>query len=595
MVHYFLQETYGEDPFLSGELSKHFVRGLQGDHPRYVIANAGCKHFDVHGGPETIPVSRFSFDAKVSVRDWRMTFLPAFHECVKAGTYSVMCSYNRINGVPACANSELLTDILRKEWNFTGYVVSDAGAIKNIYTRHHYTKNALQTAIASVNAGCNLELGGGVHPTFVDITRGVKEGKISNETLLERVKALFYTRLRLGEFDPPEMNPYKQLDLSVVQCDVHRELAIKTALKTFVLLKNNGHLLPLKNRINNLAVVGPLADNADALYGDYSAAVNNFTVTPRHGLAPLAINTTYAAGCDNPKCLSYDSLRIKSAVDEADFVVVCLGTGSDVESEGRDRSDLSLPGKQLSLLQDAVKYAGGKPLVLLLFNAGPLDVSWAVQSDAVSVIVECFLPAQATGTALYRMFINMQGANPAGRLPMTWPRSMQQVPPMVDYTMQGRTYRYSDADPLFPFGFGLSFTFFKYFNTTVVPTVIKPCDKVKVPVTLMNVGHVSGDEVIQVYMEWHNATVTVPKLQLVGFHRAHEIQPSESVTVNIEIFPRVMAVYTDQFVLEPGLYTVYMGGQQPNQVTHQVPSNVVTSQFTIEGTVTSLNQCILTD
>ncbi|XP_077988499.1 uncharacterized protein LOC144442999 [Glandiceps talaboti] len=585
------QETYGEDPYLTGEFAKHFVRGLQGNHPRYIIANAGCKHFDVHGGPENVPVSRSSFNAKVSERDWRMTFLPAFHECVKAGTYSLMCSYNSINGVPACANGDLLIDILRNEWNFTGYIISDAGAIENIYTKHHYTIDALEAAIKSVNAGCNIELGGGSNPTFLKISRGVKEGKISNETLMERVKPLFYTRMRLGEFDPPEMNPYKMLNLSVVLCGDHRELAIKTALKTFVLLKNMDHVLPLKDNINNLAVVGPFADNADALYGDYSPTTNNFTVTPRNGLSQLANTTKYASGCDDVKCREYENVKIKYAVTGADLVVVCLGTGNPVESEGNDRHDIALPGLQLSLLKDVVEYANGKPVILLLFNAGPLDVSWAVNNDAVSAIVECFFPAQATGTALYRLFLNMEGSNPAGRLPMTWPKSMDQVPPIVDYTMEGRTYRYSSADPLFPFGFGLSYTFFKYFIMTVTPQNIKPCDVVTVPVTVMNVGQLPGDEVIQVYISWHNASVTVPRLQLVGFRRVHEIQPSASVTVNVDIVPRVMAVYTDQWMIEPGLFTVYAGGQQPNQVTHQVPSNVVTSQFVITGKPTTLNSC----
>ncbi|XP_006823397.1 uncharacterized protein LOC100375395 [Saccoglossus kowalevskii] len=586
------QETYGEDPYLSGELARAFVHGLQGDHPRYLIANAGCKHFNVHGGPENIPVSRFSFNAKVSERDWRMTFLPAFHECVKAGTYSLMCSYNRINGVPACANSELLIDVLRKEWNFTGYIVSDAGAIENIYTRHHYRLDALETAIASVNSGCNLELGGGSHPTFLQIKNGFKLKRISNQTLMERIKPLFYTRMRLGEFDPVKMNPFKQLDLSIVLSDGHRELAVKTALKTIVLLKNDGRTLPLKGSVNNLAVVGPLADNVDALYGDYSATPNNYTVTPRNGLARLAGNTSYASGCDNPKCRKYDSGQVKSAVSGADMVVVCVGTGTDIESEGNDRHELALPGKQLSLLQDAVKFAGSKPVILLLFNAGPLDVSWAVENPAVQTIVACFFPAQATGDALYRMFMNTSPeSNPAGRLPMTWPRSMEQVPPMTDYTMKGRTYRYSDADPLFPFGFGLSYTLFKYYNTSASPTVIKSCDTVTIPLTVTNVGDFPGDEVMQVYISWSNASVTVPKLQLVGFRRVREIEPSASATVHFAVLPRMMAIYTTQWMIEPGVYNVYAGGQQPNQVTQGVPSNVVMTSFTIEGPSTPLNKC----
>ncbi|KAI8506331.1 hypothetical protein Bbelb_157580 [Branchiostoma belcheri] len=359
------QETYGEDPYLSGSLAQSFVRGLQGDHPRYIRTNAGCKHFDVHGGPENIPSSRFSFDAKVSERDWHMTFLPQFQKCVEAGTYSIMCSYNSIRGVPACANKELLTDILRDSWGFHGYVVSDEGAVENIMLKHHYTKTFEETAAAAVNAGTNLDLTVSKLTNAYDhISKAVTSGLISNQTLTERVKPLFYTRMRLGVFDPPQMNPYSKLSVTdVVQSADHRELAVEVALKTFVLLKNNDSVLPLTGKVTTLAspdlapwafylfpklkfhlrgqrfdgddgvidvVVGPFADNLGALYGDYAPIPDpKFSSTPLQGLSGLAGKTQHGAGCkgSDPVCEDYDQQDVKMAVEGADLVVVCLGTG----------------------------------------------------------------------------------------------------------------------------------------------------------------------------------------------------------------------------------------------------------------------------
>ncbi|XP_070541987.1 uncharacterized protein [Ptychodera flava] len=584
------QETYGEDPFLTGELAKSYVRGLQGNHPRYLIANAGCKHFDVHGGPENIPSSRFSFDAKVSEQDWRMTFLPAFEECVKEGAYSVMCSYNRINGVPACGNKKLLTDILRSEWGFHGYVVSDEGAIEFIEAAHRYTEDSIATVALAVNAGCNLELAFPVGKPYYDMIEvAVEQGRITKETVIERVKPLFYTRMRLGEFDPPEMNPFSALNMSIVQSPEHRDLAIMTAVKSFVLLKNDGEILPFRSEIRNLAVVGPFADNPSTLFGDYAPDPDRqFAVTPCKGLRPLAADTKCTPGCLTAPCTQYLPSMVKAAVSGADLVVVALGTGTNVEAEFKDRYDLTLPGKQLQLLKDAVRYADGKPVILVLFNAGPLDVSWAENSKDVPVIIECFFPAQATGTALYKIFINMQGANPAGRLPMTWPKSMEQVKPMEDYSMSGKTYRYFEDEPLYPFGYGLSYSRFMYSNITVMPRTVQPCDNVSVSVTVQNIGKLAGDEVVQCYMSWGDQKHSVPKLQLVGFNRT-EIQPGPTITVKFTIVPRMMAVYTDQWMLLSGKYTVYVGGQQP-MTKKSVPSPVLSAKFTLEDSA-PLSKC----
>ncbi|XP_074832174.1 uncharacterized protein LOC142001137 isoform X2 [Carettochelys insculpta] len=589
------QETYGEDPFLSSELAVAFVQGLQGDHPRYVKASAGCKHFSVHGGPENIPVSRFTFDAKVLERDWRMTFLPQFQACVRAGSHSVMCSYNRINGVPACANKKLLTDILRTEWGFQGYVVSDEAALELIMLAHRYTRDFLETAIASVNAGCNLELSQGLRDNvFMSISKAVAKGNITLEMVRARVRPLFYTRLRLGEFDPPALNPYSALDLSAVQSRAHRALALQAALQSFVLLKNERGTLPLHAQAlagQRIAVVGPFADNPRVLFGDYAPIPDpQYIYTPRRGLESLAANVSFAAGCSQPRCQRYSPGEVEGAVRAADVVVVCLGTGTDLEMEANDRQDLSLPGHQKELLQDAVAWAAGRPLILLLFNAGPLDVSWAQAHPGVGAILACFFPAQATGLAIAQVLLGAEGANPAGRLPATWPAGMHQVPAMENYTMEGRTYRYYGPEaPLYPFGYGLSYTTFHYRDLALSPQALPLCANLSVSVVVVNTGQRDGEEVVQLYLRWAKASVPVPRWQLVGFRRV-PVAAGQAAKLLFQVTYAQRTVWAGQWMLEPGAFTLFAGGQQPGQET-RASSEVLQAEFTVTGAARPLSQC----
>ncbi|XP_054855840.1 uncharacterized protein LOC129343576 isoform X3 [Eublepharis macularius] len=589
------QETYGEDPFLTSELAVAFVTGLQGDHPRYVKASAGCKHFDVHGGPENIPVSRLSFDAKVAEHDWRMTFLPQFEACVHAGTFSFMCSYNRINGIPACANKKLLTDILRGEWGFRGYVVSDEGAVELIMVGHLYTHSFLETAIVSVNAGCNLEVSYGMrNNVFTHISEAVAKGNITLETVKDRVRPLFLTRLRLGEFDPPAMNPYSALGLGDVQTEAHRQVALESAIQSFVLLKNIQGTLPLKAKEvfgKKIAVVGPFADDPEILSGDYAPIPEpQYIYTPRRGLATISANVSFAAGCSVARCDHYSLAEVKSAVQGADIVVVCLGTGIDLEMEANDRKDLTLPGHQLQLLKDTVTLAAGRPVILLLFNACPLDISWAKSHDGVGAILACFFPAQATGLAIAKVLVAAEGANPAGRLPATWPAGMHQVPPMENYTMAGRTYRYyGDEAPLYPFGYGLSFTSFRYSDLVIGTDVVPICGNLSVSVVVENVGTRDGDEVVQLYLRWGKASTPVPHWQLVGFHRV-PVPVKRVVKVPLQLSYRQRAIWSGQWLVEPGTFTLFVGGQQPFQKT-RVPSNVLQADFTVSGSAQRTSQC----
>ncbi|XP_050390276.2 uncharacterized protein LOC126809649 [Patella vulgata] len=372
------------------------------------------------------------------MRDWRTTFLPAFRACVKAGTYNIMCSYNSINGIPSCANKELLTDILRDEWGFKGYVISDADAVSNVVTKFNYRNNSVDAAAACVNAGCNIELGlPFLLNVYQSIGQAVSEGKLQESKVREMMKPMWYTRMKLGEFDPPEMNPYKQLNLSVVQSPEHRQLAIQTAMKTFVLLKNENNFLPLKSgtQFQKIAIVGPLANNSKVQTANYSPPVDpRYTTTPLMNLSRLGNSVQYNPGCiGSTRCQTYDQAGLKQAVNGVDFVIVCLGLGNDIEREGLDRHTIELPVNQSQILQDAVNNSPSKtPVLLILFNAGPVDITWADSNPRVVAILEAFYPSQATGEALLNV-VTMNGLDsvPAGRLPCTWPASDKQVKQII--------------------------------------------------------------------------------------------------------------------------------------------------------------------
>ncbi|XP_055862919.1 xylan 1,4-beta-xylosidase-like isoform X1 [Biomphalaria glabrata] len=583
-----LQETYGEDPYMSGKLAESFIQGLQGNHSRYVQATGGCKHFDVHAGPEDIPVPRETFNAIVSERDWRMTFLPAFRQCVRAGTFSVMCSYNRINGVPACANGKLLTDILRNEWNFTGYVVSDEQAIENIITRHHYLNNSVDTAAACVNAGCNLELSPNLpQPVYLSIVDAVNQGKLSENLVRERVKPLFYTRMRLGEFDPEDNNPYASLSNKDVETPEHQALAIEAAAKSFVLLKNQNNVLPLQEDDHKrVAIMGPMANNYAQIFGDYTPWQDrSFTKTPLEALTKVYPGIKHHVGClDGTPCKSYQAQIVPKIVTGADLIFIALGTGVALETENTDRASLDLPGHQKDLVLDILKNSGNATVVVLLFNAGPLNLTFADESDQVGAILECFYPAQATGDALVNVLFNREGKySPAGRLPLTWPKYDWQLPPMVNYSMEGRTYRYLKTDPLYPFGYGLSYSNFSY-DFLMALAHKEPKTDLDVALYFTNKGPVDADEVVQCYISWRNQTLPVPQRQLVYFNRFHVkvgVQVQLTFTVSWESWT---FWDNDQWVIQEGLMDIYCGGQQPNQ-KKTVPSKVLSDTFQIYSTV----------
>lgn len=569
------QETYGECPYLSGMFAIYFVHGLQGPpSARYLNTNAGCKHFDAHNGPENIPSSRFSFDVKLSEFDWRSTFLPAFHACVNAGTYGIMCSYNSINGVPACANTRLLTEILRNGMNFTGYVVSDDDALVSIYSAHHYVNSTEDAAIVAAKAGVNLELADSPGATMFELLhQAYQEGKIDNQTLIERVKPLMYTRMRLGEFDPPEMNAYNNISMDVIQSDPHRMLARQATLESFVLLKNQDNFLPIHTPSNypKVLFLGPMSNNPVQQYGDYSPVLNPFYVTtPLSSLQDSFQTVAYKEAClDGTPCANYNQADIVNYLrnNVSDLIILSLGTGQDIEAEGNDRASMDLHGHQSQLLQDVLDNIDSQKtkVLLLIVSGSPVDIQIAEESNAIQAIVQLGFGAQELGEAL-KMAIIGDGVSKFGRLPYTWMKKLSDLPgDITDYDMtSGFTYRYFKAQPLYSFGYGLSYSTFAYSALRFNATSFNAGASLAISFQVENTGTRVSDEVVEIYLSIHltnPSLANVSRVQLVSFDRLSDINPSQTVAYQTVIKPEQMAVYIDGkgFIVEPATLEFKVG------------------------------------
>ncbi|XP_065825984.1 uncharacterized protein [Oscarella lobularis] len=582
------QEGYGEDPYLQAELSAQYVDGLQnGPDKNHIEAVATCKHFDVHTGPENIPSSRFDFDSIVTYRDWVESFQPAFKGCGDAGALSYMCSYNSINGVPACANRELLTDLLRDRWNFTGFVVSDCGALGNVYSRHHFAGSEMEAAEFSLKAGCDWNCGG----TFRQLQAAVEGGYVPEEYLDVALVRQARVWAMLGFFDDPSTVMYNNLTLSVV--DEHKDLSLLGAMESIVLLENRNSLLPLDmSKYSKIALVGPCANDTTCPRGDYDPNPK-YTVTPLQALSnhsTSSVKINFAPGCKDVNCA--DTSMFTDAINmgkASDLIIYVGGISKSIEGEGHDRSDIALPKNQEQLVQ---KLKGvGKPLVVVLMHGAPAISN--VTFSSADALISTGYGGQEVGNALFNVLTGAH--NPAGRLSVTWYTGNDQLPSMTDYNMTstpGRTYRYLTTPPLYRFGYGLSYTQFSYANLTISPTTIKPCQSVTISVAVKNAGKMKGDEVVQVYLEYKNATVPVANIKLVGFDRLKGLSAGASQTANIQIAPTQMTVtesveYSE--IIEPGGYTLHVGGHQPSD--DKAPGSVLTGMFTVEGNPTPLSSC----
>jgi beta-glucosidase len=704
------QETYGEDPFLAARMAVAFVSGMQGDDPKYLRVISTPKHFAVHSGPEP---SRHTRNVEVSNHDMEDTYLPAFRAAVvegKAG--SIMCAYNRVNGEPACANSFLLEHSLRGVWKFDGYVVGDCDSVDEIFSEHHFTKTIAETAALSLQRGTDNECidsyskapDNSDYKKYLD---AVSEGLLNESQIDTAVRRLLRARFRLGMFDPPEMVKYAQLSDSEIASQPNRELALKVAQESMVLLKNNG-VLPLRPNLRRIAVIGPLAESALVLAGNYGgtppstttalegikkqfasaqvtyaegtnflrqeslippsaystadgqpgvtgeyfpnkefqgpplvvrrdayinleplphhqdsltqpAGLTDFSVrwtgflTPTQSAAyrmfttahtnrlwldgKLVIDDLAAEGTAPEPVIELQkghryALRLESVVQDdggselswlaliadplsvalqqaaqADVIVAVVGITSQLEGEelpvkvpgfsGGDRTSLDLPTDEEELLQALKKT--GKPLVVVLMNGSPLSVNWANQN--ADAILESWYSGEEGGTAIAQ---TLAGANnPAGRLPVTFYKGVEQLPSFDDYSMENRTYRYFKGQPLYPFGYGLSYSSFQYSNLKLSTAELHEGESLGVDVDVSNTSDRDGDEVVQVYLTFPKVS-RAPRAALAGFKRVH-VAKGEMRHVQISLSPRDLSVVDEAGIrlTAPGDYRVSVGGGQP--------------------------------
>lgn len=698
-------ETYGEDPYLTGQLGLQFVKGLQGDDPNYLKVVATAKHLAVHSGPEPL---RHEFDANVSERDLRETYLPAFRTLVvDGGVYSVMGAYNRLYGQACCASTQL-SGILRDEWGFEGYVVSDCWAIADIWQYHKIAKDAAEASALAVKRGTDLECG----DSYKALPEAVERGLITEKDIDVVVARLMTARMKLGMFDPDSIVPYAQIPFGVNDNPTHGYLARVAAQKSMVLLKNSNHTLPLKKSLNKIAVIGPNANEIESLWGNYNGipshpvtvlqgiknkiepqaevlyaqgseladgiskltpipsiyletedgkqgalgeyfannklegkplftriddnidfyweagspdprmAVDNFGIrwttylkVPKTGEYEIGIwsmpsfkiyyegaeilggNSEHHAFHGSKKLALEAGKRYKLVFDyknyhgdgdarllwatphpdmlaeavetakKADVVVLVLGLNQRLEGEempiqvdgfkGGDRTHLNLPKSQSELMQ-AIK-ATGKPVVLVLINGSALSINYAAEN--MDAILTAGYPGQEGGNAVADVLFG--DYNPAGRLPVTYYKSIDQLPAFENYDMEGRTYRYFRQTPLYPFGFGLSYTNFTYTDLNI-PSEIKIGEPIQVSVKVTNAGNRDGDEVVQLYLTDEKASTPRPIRQLEGFKRI-SLKKGESQLVQYTLEPRQLSMINnkDKQVVEPGYFTITVGGEQP--------------------------------
>ena len=601
------QETYGEDPFLTGTLGVAFIKGLQGDDPNCLLAMGCAKHFAVHSGPEP---ERHRFDVNPSERDLYETYLPQFEMAVREGHVGgFMGAYNSLYGIPCCASSFLLTDLLRQQWGFDGYIVSDCAAIHNIWgpEEHHYVKTSEEAAADAVKAGCNLCCGGDYQP----LVRAVQKGLVTEKDIDRALAYTLGTRFKLGLFNPPQNCPYSQIGIDQNDTPAHEALALKVAEEAIVLLKNDG-VLPLdRSKIKHIAVVGPNADVPWMLEGNYNGHAAR-PVTILNGIKQLAgpdIEVTYAGGC--PWALRADRSNqpgqpvLDAAVAQAktaDVVIFVGGITAQLEGEemgrenafdgfeGGDRTRIELPPVQTDWLQALA--ATGKPVILVNCSGSPMAMPWATAH--LPAMLQAWYPGEQGGRAVGEILFG--NVNPSGHLPLTFYASTADLPGFTDYSMSNRTYRYFSGQPEFAFGHGLSYTQFKFSNARlasatqpadgtaqVTYTVQKsgrlagdevkfskvrpasaslPADgSAQVTFTVQNTGNLAGDEVAQIYYRHVRSAVPQPRLALCGFARVH-LNPGESGDVTISI-PAERLHYRDpqnhKYLVEPGDYELLLG------------------------------------
>ncbi len=574
------QETFGEDPFLTSLIGVSFVKGLQGDNPNYLKTAACAKHFAVHSGPEKV---RHEFNAVVNQKDLWETYLPAFKALVDAKVESVMCAYNQTNGEACCSNNYLITDVLRNKWNFKGHVLTDCSALVDYYKQpdqggHGVVKTKAAAAALAVKSGVSLNCGN----TYSALIDAVKEGLITEKKIDKQLGILLKTRFKLGLFDPKGSNPFDKISIDIVNNKSHRALSKEVAQKSFVLLKNNG-VLPLKNDLSKYFVTGPNAASIEILLGNYYG-VNSNMVSILEGISN-AIEPTSQLQYRLGAMLNKPSINpINYATGHAgnsDVTIVVLGVSSQLEGEegdsldsstAGDRLDYNLPKNQIHYLKDLRKTADKnpndkKPIIAVITGGSPINLT-EVQ-ELADAILFVWYPGEEGGNAVADVLFGK--VSPSGRLPITFPKSLDQLPPYEDYSMKGRTYKYMNVDPLYPFGYGLSYANFKYSRIQSKNKKISKTKKTKISVKVTNLSNIEADEVIQLYISDIKASVNVPNYQLSKIKRV-SFKPNETKTIQFELQPEAFKIVNNkgEKIFEPGDFKIYIGGSSPMDRSNQL-------------------------
>ena len=564
------QETYGEDPYLTSRLGVRFVEGLQGDDPDYMKTAACAKHFAVHSGPESL---RHSFDAKASKQDMYETYLPAFKACVQeAKVEAVMGAYNRTNGEPCCGSKTLLQDILRDEWGFEGHVVSDCWAVMDFHENHKITKSEKESAAMAMNNGCDLNCG----CAFRSLRDAVKGGYVEESRLDEAVTRLMETRLKLGMFEEEGTVPFDSISYDRVDTPQNRALNLKIAEKSLVLLKNENNLLPLDlEKIGAIGVIGPNAASRKALVGNYEGTASRY-VTVLEGIQDYVgdrARVFYSEGCplhrDKTSGLTAAGDRlseVKAVCEASDVVVAVMGLDADIEGEqgdagnefaSGDKPDLNFPGLQPEVLRIAAE--SGKPVILVSLTGSAMAFAW--EDAHIPAILQAWYPGAQGGHAVARVLFGE--SCPEGKLPVTFYRTMEELPEFTDYSMKGRTYRYMQQDALYPFGYGLSYTRFELGEAKALQENIEAGGCVQLDVSIQNTGAMAGGQTVQVYVK--ALREGTPNPQLKGLKKVF-LKPGEETRVTIFLPDTAFALYDEEGrrMLEAGEYAVFVGMQQPD-------------------------------
>jgi beta-glucosidase len=557
-------ETYGEDPFLQARLGTAFVRGLQGDDERHMKAAACAKHYAVHSGPEA---NRHEFDAVVSKRDLNETYLPAFEALVReGGVECVMCAYNRVDGAPACGSDMLLRDILRDDWGFEGHVVSDCGAIDDFHEHHKVAKDAAESAAWALKAGTDVNCG----DAYADLPEALARGLIDETDVDRALTRLLATRLKLGFFDGG--TAWDALDDSMVERETHVALAREAARRTVVLLKNEGGILPLKKDLRTLYVTGPGAANSEVLLGNYYGVSSDMvsildgivgkvsagtSVNYRQGVLPYRENVNpmdWATGLAHTSEATIAVMGISGLLEGEE--------GASIASPHKgDRLELDLPASQRDYLR-RLREDNDRPLIVVLTGGSPMTIPEV--HELADAVVFAWYPGQQGGNAVADVLFG--DANPSGRLPITFPRSVEQLPPYEDYAMRGRTYKYMTEEPLYPFGYGLSYTTFAYGEPRLADGDAAADPSLTIEVEVRNTGTLDGVEIVQVYHRVHDAPFEVPQATLVGF-RPVSIPAGENRTVEFDIPAERLRAFDEEgrAVRVTGRHELLVGGVSPGE------------------------------